>query len=402
MSVADLVLFALRSLLGHRLRTVLSLVGMSIGVGAVILLTSLGEGARRYVTDQFSSIGSNLVIVFPGRNETTGFFPGSIGVPHDLTLEDVEAVLRSVREVARIAPVVVGQETVSYRERRRTVPVMGTTRDLMVVQEFGMAAGSFLPAGDLRRGAPLVVLGSETARELFSGGEQPIGAAVRIGDRRARVIGVIEPRGLQVGVDFDDIAVIPVVTAMQLFNRSSLFRMILQIRSHADLETARRNVRQVLIERHDGEQDFTILTQDAVVDTLGTILGVLTLALVAIAAISLSVAGIGIMNVMLVSVSERTSEIGLLRAIGARRRQILAVFLAEAALLSTAGGVLGVVLGASGALAVVVLYPEFPAQPPWWAVVAAIAVALGFGLLFGTLPARRATTLDPIEALKKA
>ena len=400
MSITDLVLFALRALYGHRLRTALSLLGMSIGVGAVILLTSLGEGARRYVTDQFSSIGSNLVIVFPGRNETTGFFPGSIGVPNDLTLEDAEAVLRSVREVERIAPVVVAQETVAYGERRRTVPVMGSTRELMSVQEFGMSNGTFLPAGELRRGGQMVVLGSETARELFQG-ENPIGAPVRIGDRRARVIGVIEPRGLQVGVDFDDIAVIPVATAMQLFNRSSLFRMILQVRANADLDPTREKVRQVLIERHDGEEDFTILTQDAVVSTLGTILRVLTFALVGIAAISLSVAGIGIMNVMLVSVSERTSEVGLLRAIGAKRRQILAVFLAEAALLSTAGGALGVLLGAAGAGAIVLLYPVFPARPPWWAVVAAITVAMGFGLLFGTLPARRATRLDPIEALKR-
>jgi putative ABC transport system permease protein len=401
MSITDLVLFALRALLGHRLRTVLSLVGMSIGVGAVILLTSLGEGARRYVTEQFSSIGSNLIIVFPGRNETTGFFPGAIGVPHDLTLQDVEAILRTVREVERIAPVVVAQETVAYGERRRTIPVMGTTRDLMAVQEFGMAKGSFLPAGDMRRGGPLVVLGWETATELFPG-EEPVGKSVRIGDRRARVIGVIEPKGLQIGVDFDDIAVIPVATAMQLFNRSGLFRMILQIRAHADLDNVREKAKQALIERHEGEEDFTILTQDAVVDTLQTVLRVLTLALVAIAAISLSVAGIGIMNVMLVSVSERTSEVGLLRAIGAKRRHILAVFLAEAAILSTTGGILGVLLGAAGAAAVVLAYPEFPAQPPWWAVAAAVAVAMVFGLVFGTLPARRATKLDPIEALKKA
>jgi putative ABC transport system permease protein len=373
---------------------------MSIGVAAVILLTSLGEGARRYVTEQFSSIGSNLVIVLPGRNETTGFFPGSIGVPNDLTLEDAEAVLRAVPEVVRVAPVIVAQERVSFGERSRMVPVMGTTRDMIVVQDFRMARGTFLPESDLRRGSPVVVLGSETARELFVG-DEPLGANVRIGDRRAKVIGVIAPRGLQVGVDLDDIALIPVATAMQLFNRSSLFRMILQTRAYADLASAQERIRAALIERHDGEEDFTILTQDAVVSTLSVILGVLTLALTAIAAISLSVAGIGIMNVMLVSVSERTSEVGLLKALGARRRQILAVFLAEAALLSTAGGALGVLLGAAGARAVVALYPAFPAQPPLWAVAAAIAVALGFGLLFGTLPARRATRLDPIEALKK-
>jgi putative ABC transport system permease protein len=401
MQLSDLVLFALRALLGHRLRTLLSLIGMAIGVGAVILLTSLGEGARRYVTEQFASIGSNLIIVFPGRNETTGFFPGAIGVPHDLTLEDVEAVLRSVPDVTRIAPVVVAEEAVSNGDRQRTIPVMGTTRDMIAVQEFEVYQGSFLPEGDVRRGAPVVVLGYKTATELFPG-EQAVGGSVRIGDRRARVIGVLEPRGLQVGINLDDIAIIPVATAMQLFNRAGLFRMILQTRAHADLDAVTGKVKVVLQERHDGEEDFTILTQDAVVDTLGTVLRVLTLALVAIAAISLSVAGIGIMNVMLVSVSERTSEIGLMRAIGAKRRHILAVFLAEAALLSTAGGILGVLLGASGAFAVVLLYPTFPAQPPVWAVVAAITVAMGFGLVFGTLPARHATRLDPIEALKKA
>jgi putative ABC transport system permease protein len=401
MRFADLALFAIRALLGHRLRTVLSLFGMAIGVGAVILLTSLGEGARRYVTEQFASIGSNLVIVFPGRNETTGFFPGAIGVPHDLTLEDVEAVLRSVPEIERIAPVVVAEDTVGNGDRRRTIPVLGSTRDMIAVQKFGVWEGSFLPEGDLRRGAPVVVLGWKTANELFPG-EQALGGSVRIGDRRARVIGVLEPRGLQVGINLDDIAIVPVATAMQLFNRAGLFRMILQARAHADLDTVRDKVKAVLKERHDGEEDFTVLTQDAVVKTLGTILRVLTSALVAIAAISLSVAGIGIMNVMLVSVSERTSEVGLMRAIGAKRRHVLAVFLAEAALLSTLGGILGVLLGAAGAGAVVLLYPTFPASPPWWAVTAAITVAMAFGLVFGTLPARHAARLDPIEALKKA
>jgi putative ABC transport system permease protein len=272
---------------------------------------------------------------------------------------------------------------------------------MIAVQEFRLSQGSFLPEGDVRRGAPVAVIGYKTANELFPG-EQAVGGSVRIGDRRAKVIGIIEPKGLQVGIDLDDIAIIPVATAMQLFNRSGLFRMILQTRAHADLDSVTEKVKAVLKERHDGEEDFTILTQDAVVETLGTVLSVLTLALVAIAAISLSVAGIGIMNVMLVSVSERTPEIGLMRAIGAKRRHILAVFLAEAALLSTAGGVLGILLGASGAFAVVLAFPDFPAQPPLWAVLAAITVAMGFGLVFGTLPARRATRLDPIEALKKA
>lgn len=400
MSLRDLLVFAGRALWGHRLRTLLSLTGMSIGVAAVVLLTALGEGARRYVTGQFSTLGSNLIIVVPGRNETTGAFPGITGVPNDLTLLDAEAVLRGVPEVTRMAPVVVGQESVSYGERRRSVAVLGSTSDMIIVQDFEIGQGSFLPQTELRRSRPVVVLGSKTARELFPG-ENPLGKPVRIGDRRARVIGVIAPRGVQVGVDFDDVAIIPVATAMQLFNRSSLFRMALQTHAYADLDEAREKIRSLLIERHRGEEDFTILTQEAVISTLSTILRVLTLALTAIAAISLSVAGIGIMNVMLVSVSERTSEVGLLKALGVGGNQILGVFLAEAALLSTAGGILGVLLGATAAQAVVALYPAFPAQPPWWAVVAAVLVALVFGIVFGVLPARQAMRLDPIAALSR-
>ena len=398
LSLLELLRFAVRALTGHRLRSALSLLGMSIGVAAVIVLTGLGEGARRYVVGQFQNIGADLLIVTPGRTETIGFIPGISGVPNDLTLDDARALLR-LPEVKQAAPVVSASEMVSYGERRRNVAVMGTTSEFIEVQDFRIAQGSFLPEGDWDRGAPIAVIGSKTARELFPG-QEAVGRQIRIGDRRVRVIGVLAERGVQVGVDFDDIVIFPVTTAMRLFNRSSLVQLLIQVAPTADLDLTEEKVLATIVERH-GEEDVTVLTQGAVVDTLSAILTTLTLVVGAIAAISLSVAGIGIMNVMLVSVSERTSEVGLLRAIGARRRHILLVFLAEAALLSTTGGIVGLVIGVVALRVVVAAFPVFPAATPWWASVAAVTTALGFGLLFGVLPARRATELDPIEALAK-
>ncbi|MCP4657738.1 MAG: ABC transporter permease, partial [bacterium] len=336
MSLTDVLRFAWLALAGHRLRTGLSLLGMAIGVAAVVMLTALGEGARLYVTGQFTTLGTNLVIVVPGKNETTGTVPGVAGVPNDLTLDDAWAITREVPQVQRVAPIAVATETVSSGERRRQVAVIGTTRDYFRIRQLGLERGDLLPAGEFFRGSPVAILGSETARELF-GEQNPVGKVVRVGSWRMRVIGVMASKGLQIGVDLDDLVLVPVATALKMFNRSSLFRIVIEVRSHRDIEAARANIVALITERH-GEEDITCVTQDAVVTTFSAILNALTVALAAIAAISLTVAGIGIMNVMLVSVSERTAEVGLLKAIGARRGQIQAVFLAEAALLSTAGG----------------------------------------------------------------
>jgi putative ABC transport system permease protein len=221
---------------------------------------------------------------------------------------------------------------------------------------------------------------------------------VRVGDWRMRVIGVLAPRGQQLGVDMDDVVIVPVATAMKMLNRSGLFRLVIQVRSHADLERAKQAVVRLLSERH-GEEDVTVITQDAVISAFNSILGALTMALGGIAAVSLAVAGVGIMNVMLVSVSERTREVGLLKALGAGRRQILAAFLAEAILISSAGGLLGLALGWIAVLVIVAIYPALPASPPLWAVAAAFSLSVVVGGVFGVLPARRATRLDPVTAL---
>jgi putative ABC transport system permease protein len=397
LSLRDLLGFATRALRGHRLRTGMSLLGVAIGVAAVVTLTALGEGARLYVVGQFASIGTNLLVVVPGKTETTGGMPGLGGVPNDLTLEDARAVLRGVPEIDRAAPMVIGTETVVFQERRRQMALFGATQEALEVRRLSVASGRFLPPLEWDRSSPVAVLGQTAARELFPG-RDPVGEIVRVGDWRMRVIGVLAPRGLQMGLDMDDVTVVPVATAMKMLNRRSIFRLLLQVRTHADLDRARERVVHLIAERH-GEEDVTVITQDAVLGALTSILDALTLALAGIASVSLAVAGVGIMNVMLVSVSERTREIGLLKALGAGRRQILLAFLAEATLLSSAGGVLGLLVGWLAVRLLVALYPALPATPPPWAVVAAFSLSVAVGGVFGVLPARRATRLDPVAAL---
>jgi len=398
-SFADLLRFAARALSGARLRSLLSLLGVSIGVAAVVILTALGEGARRYVVDQFSTLGTNLLAVVPGRTETTGVLPGVIGTPNDLTLDDARAVARRIAQARQVAPIAMSTDVVSHGELQRQVAVIGTNHQYLAVRDLELAYGSFLPLGELDRGTAVVVLGHAVARELFPV-DQPVGSVVRVGEFRMRVIGVLAPTGTQLGIDLDELVMVPTATAMRMFDKHSLFRLLIKVGAHDDIESSREAVRQLLIERH-GEEDFTVQTEEALASTFSSILGALTFALGGIAAVSLSVAGLGIMNVMLVAASERTSEIGLLRALGASQRQILAAFLIEAVMLSGSGGVLGLALGGLAVRLMVRIFPALPAAPPLWAVVSAFTVSLLVGAVFGLVPARRAARLDPVEALAK-
>jgi putative ABC transport system permease protein len=394
----DLLRFALGALRGHRLRSILTLLGVTIGVAAVVLLTALGEGARLYVTGEFAALGSNLLVVLPGKTETKGAAPIAGGTQHDLTLQDAEAVLRRCPRVRRIAPISLGSARLGYGERRREVTVMGATPDLLPVRRLSVAVGRFLPPIDPERGAPVAVIGRTVESELFQG-ENPLGKAIRIGDWRFRVIGVMASKGQSLGFNMDDMVIVPVGSGLRLFNQTSLFRILIEVGAHAEIQAARQEVLAILKGRHDDKEDVTVLTQDSVLGAFNRILGALTLAIGGIAAISLSVAGIGIMNVMLVSVSERTPEVGLLKALGATPGQILRVFLVEAILLSSTGGLLGLLAGYGGAGALAWRFPALPASPPGWAVAASLVVSLGAGLLFGVLPARRAARLDPVAAL---
>jgi putative ABC transport system permease protein len=393
---AELLAFAIGALRGHRLRTGLSVAGVAVGISAVVALTALGEGARQYVVQEFSSLGSNLLIVMPGKVETTGMLPFG-GVVHDLTIDDFQALATRIPEVNRAAPLATGTENVRYGGKSRAVPVIGTTADLMEVRRLKIASGRYLSAGDPDRGGTEMVLGVKVAQELF-GAESPLGKVVRVGDWRFRVVGVLEPRGRSLGFDFDDMVQVPVRTAMRLFNRSSLFRILVDLHRGEDLEVGKKAVLDLLAERHRAE-DATVITQDAVVSTLTSILQVMTLALAAIASVSLSVAGVGIMNVMLVAVSERRREIGLLKALGATTSQIVGVFIAEAAVLSTLGGLLGLATGMAAVAAFIRVYPTFPAAAPAWAIAASLTMSVVVGVFFGVVPARRAARLDPVQAL---
>ncbi|MBI5136938.1 MAG: ABC transporter permease [Nitrospirae bacterium] len=373
---------------------------MAIGVAAVVVLTALGEGARRYVVGEFASLGTNLVIVLPGRSETTGGPPPLTGLaPRDLTIADAQALLASPA-ITDVAPVVVGAAPVAAGGREREVLALGSTRSLLPVRHMTVAEGRFLPGGDPERGPPVAVLGATLRRELF-GNRRAVGEQIRIGDRRFRVVGVLTDTGRSVGLDLNDLVVIPVAQAQALLNAPSLFRILAQARGPAAIAQAQDDIRATIRARHEGEDDVTVITQDSVMNTFDAILGTLTLVVGGIAAISLVVAGILVMNVMLVAVSHRTAEIGLLKAIGARPGVVLRLFLAEAALLSVLGAAGGLALGYGGVALIGALVPDFPVAAPAWAVAAALLVATGTGLLFGVWPARRAARLDPVQALAR-
>jgi putative ABC transport system permease protein len=397
--VSDLFRLAGQALVQNRRRSLLSLVGVVIGVVAVTCLTAIGEGALRYVTDQFASLGSSIVIVAPGRNETTGGIPlGAGGIPNDLTLADSRFLGRRISAIRTVVPVAASTGKIRHGGRNRQVPIVGTIAAFERMQKLELASGSFLPDTDMERGAAIVVLGHTVARELF-GAEAALGQTVRISGSRMRVVGVLAERGTQLGLQVDETVFAPVASVMRLANKTSLTRLMLDLHPRAEQKRVIAQVRELLTARHD-EEDFTCISQDAVMSSLSSILRILTLAVAGIAAISLAVAGIGIMNVMLVSVSERTEEVGLLKAIGANRRQILALFLIESALLSFAGGVAGLALGSALVAVGRALYPAVPIGTPAWAIGAVLALSLVTGIGFGVWPAWRAAGLDPVAALQ--
>jgi len=399
MRLLDIAHFATGSLRGSPARTLLMMLAMSIGVAAVVVLTALGEGARRYVVDQFSSLGTNLVIMLPGRTETAGVGPGLMSgqTPREISLDDAEAILRS-RAVKRIAPLTVGSATISRDALNREVVVLGSTSGLLEVRHMEMGLGEFLPEGDIHESASVCVLGNQIRRELF-GNDVAVGQWVRIGERRFRVIGVLASQGESMGMRTDDLVIVPVASAHQLFNTSGLFRVLIEAKSRDSIEQAKKEAEEIMVLRHNGEKDVTVITQDAVLQTFDRILTALTMAVGGIAAISLAVAGVLIMNVMLIAVAQRVKEIGLLKALGAPGKQIRNLFFAEAALLSSIGCVAGLMLGYAGSFVIGQIYPSLPVSPPWWAVVAACVIALGTGILFSVWPARRAAKLDPVTAL---
>lgn len=400
MLIQDILFQSAKAIKMQPLRASLIVLAMSIGVAAVNILIALGDSARSYVVNEFESLGTHLVIVLPGRSETTGGHPPIFGeTPRDLTLDDAAALLRS-RNVAAIAPVSVGSAPISVAGLERETNILGSTHALQRVRHLSMGQGRFLPDTDADKEIPVCVIGHTIREELFPRG-QAVGQWLRINDRRFRVIGVLAPVGQSIGVGFDEVVIIPVASALALFDNHSLFRVLIETHSEQAMHKAVDEVRNIIKLRHEGEDDITIITQDSVVNTFDKILQALTLTVTGIAAVSLAVAGILVMNVMLVSVSQRTAEIGLLKALGATRNQLQVLFLSEAALLSLAGALAGSLIGRLGVWGLQWLYPDFPVHLPLWAWLSSLAVALATGLFFGVLPARKAARLEPVAALAR-
>lgn len=402
MRPADVLIFSGCALAGHRVRTGLTLLAIWIGVSSVLLLTAVGEGARRYVVREFESIGSNLVIVLPGRSETAGITPSTfVGeTPRDLTLEDAKVISR-LSGAARTAPVVVGEATVSHGSLSRESAIIGTTSEFIRIRRWEMATGGFLPPGPWDAPQPFCVIGDTVRKELFPGGEKGPGEHVKIGDRRFLVAGVLAGTGRSIGVDVDEVVIIPVSSALMLFDTNSLFRLLVEARDRDAMPHLSKDIQKTIAQRHGGEEDVTVITQDAVLSTFDRILTALTYTLGGIAAVSLVVSGILTMNVMFISVSQRTAEIGLLKALGASRTDIFFLVITEASLLAAAGSILGNATGILLTHVATIIFPTIPAAVPPWAFASATLVALSFALLFGLLPARRAADLDPVLALLK-
>jgi putative ABC transport system permease protein len=396
--VRDFIGFTTASLASHRLRSFLTALGIAVGIAAVILLTSIGEGLHRFVVSEFTQFGTHIIGIAPGRAQTHGGAPlGMFNTIRPLSIDDAIALRRAPHALLTV-PVVQGNGEVTVGARSRRVTLYGVGHHFSEAFRMRVAAGTFLPDDDPRAARAFVVLGAKVARELFPA-ENPLGARIRVGGERYRVVGVMESKGQVLGFDLDDTVYIPTGRALDMFNRESLMEVDVIYEPTAPLDEVVEGVRQILSARHGGE-DFTITPQEKMLEVFGTVLDAITFAVAAIAGVSLLVGGVGILTILTIAVAERTSEIGLLRAIGATQRRVLMIFLGEAALLAALGGAAGLGLGWAVAAGLRFALPALPVHTPWSYAVVAELMAVAVGLVAGVLPARRAARLNPVEALR--
>jgi len=401
MRVNDLLLMAARAMFRHRLRAGMMMLATSIGIVSVLLLTALAEAGRLFVTGEFRVLGTELIIVQPGNPGASGSNPfGFMGeTPRDLTFRDVKAA-RRVPGVASAAPMMVGRLPVSYGGRERETLVLGSSHEYAQIRKLEMKTGAFFPRMDMERISPVCAVGEKIVSELYRS-RPAMGTWLRLGESRCRVVGIIADSGQSISINTGEIVVAPVGFMATVYNTEALTHIMVEARSREAVPAVIDELTQRLIEQHYGMHDFVTITQDAVLSVFDGIFNAITAALAGIAGISLIVAGILIMNVMLVAVSQRTSEIGLYMAIGAARRQIVRLFVSEAAILAVMGSACGLIAGYLLIWTAQQAFPSLIIRPPWWAVAAALATAAGSGLIFGVLPARKAARMDPVQALRE-
>ncbi|MFY9260761.1 MAG: ABC transporter permease [Gallionella sp.] len=397
MRLPDLIRLTTSSFIAYPMRSFLTGLGIAIGITAVILLTSIGEGLHQFILAEFSQFGTHLIAIQPGKTQTQGGNVGMFGSSRPLSLEDAQA-LRRLPFIEHVNPNVQGNAEVRAEDKTRRTTVIGAGHEMTQVFSMAIQSGQFLPDDDPTQARALVVLGSKVRQELFRD-SNPLGAYLRISGQRYRIIGVMKPKGQMLGFDMDDTVFIPAARAMELFNRPGLMEIHVNYQPNAKLDNVVAGITALLKERH-GREDFTLIPQEKALEVLGSVLNIITFAVGALGGISLFVGGVGILTIMTMAVTERTAEIGLLRALGAQENQVLQLFLGEAMLLSALGGLAGLLLGVGIAQALHFLFPALPVHTPWMFAVVAELSAITIGLLAGVMPARRAAKLDPVEALR--
>ncbi|MBL8498780.1 ABC transporter permease [Nitrosomonas sp. JL21] len=397
MNLADTLRFAFRSLTAHRLRTILSISAIAVGIAAVILLTAIGDGVQRFVLSEFTQFGTNIITISPGKINTHGGSLGAIGSARLLTIEDAMALKQS-RYAQYTNASVVGNAEIRANGRSRRVTAYGQGADFSRTFNMQVAIGQFLPHDDPRNPRAYVVLGAKVRTELF-GDANPLGALLQVGGSRFRVIGVMASKGQVLGFDLDDTVFMPTTRALEVFNRQGVMEINVSYFPEAPIDAVVDDIHRILVARH-GREDFTITPQKQMLSTLSTVLNVLKFAVAALGGISLLVGAIGMITLMHIAVSERVSEIGLLTALGATRTRIRVLFLVESIALSTAGGLVGLAAGSGIAGLLKLLISGLPVNVPWDYVVGALCLSMLIGLAAGVIPAMRAAQLNPVDALR--
>jgi putative ABC transport system permease protein len=405
MDIIESVKMASTTLVANKLRSALTMLGIIIGNASVIAMIGIGEGAQKFATKQFEALGPNVLFIVPGSPESQS---RPVIPPKTLVLEDGEALAKQIRSIKEVAPEINSSEIVSFRNKNSSSLVIGTNTSFLSVRSFDVAKGRFFTDLDIKRNTQVATIGPDLAKKLF-GNQNPIGQQIKIKNISFQIIGLMASKGSFLGNNNDDSVIIPITTmSSRIVGRTSPYGIdvtyiSVSAKDENSIRAAEFQIKNLLRLRHKiiKEDDFTIQTQKNILQVVGTITGALTIMLAAIAAISLVVGGIGIMNIMLVSVTERTQEIGLRKAIGATQQDILIQFMIEAVILSAAGGLIGTLVGISGITLVGLVTPLKAGVSPI-AITLAVSVSGGIGLFFGVIPAKRAAKLDPIVALRSA